>query len=338
MSRIYQVFNRWIQSMWYGPKSLCSYCLMPFSLVYWLVMSIRQQLYKCGIFKTYHSQLPIIVVGNITLGGTGKTPFVIGLAEHLIGLGYKPAVILRGYGGRLQGPCRVTNKHTAKDVGDEAILLHNRITCPIVIAQKRVDAVNVCEALGCQVVISDDGLQHCAMGRAIEIAVVDAKRLFGNKLLFPAGPLRQPVKRLQYVDFIIVNGAVPNNCKPLISSAELSMTVEAQSLMQISSDRAYPANAMINQPVTAVSAIGNPQRFLDMLVKLGYTIKVSHDFPDHYSFCESEIVLDENTVVIMTEKDAVKCRSELENLWYVKIAARCDYEKIAAFLAKKIAI
>ncbi len=300
---------------WYRRNSL-SYLLWPFSLLWQWAMILRQNLYKRGIFSTTHFPIPIIVVGNLTVGGNGKTPVIIALVELLQEMGFKPGIVSRGYGGSLKkGAHLVTKASNATLVGDEPLLLARRLNCPLAIGAKRVEAVNRLLAHhDCDVVLSDDGLQHLAMGRAMELVVVDGERQFGNGFCLPAGPLREGIKRLQTTDWVIYHSVetayaqrffLQPNCFRSLKNPELTRSLQAFS----------------NQTVDVIAAIGYPKRFLEALHALGITVKAKI-FRDHHVYTEDELARYKNRTLLMTEKDAVKCSVfDLPDAWYLDVSA-----------------
>ena len=306
---------------WYK-KSIVSYTLLPFSFIYRGIIRLRKFYYQ--IFPGKKFPVPIIIVGNITVGGTGKTPLVIYLAELLKNKGYNPGIISRGYGGKNKNhPLLVTPESRVEEVGDEALLIARRTQCPIVIGPKKIAAARVLLANGnCNIVISDDGLQHYALSRDIEIAVVDVNLGFGNEFCLPAGPLREPVSRLQQVDFIV------KNYNMHFSDDECGMILKPIGFYNLKNPAVIKTINEFNclgfsrQTIHAVAGIGNPQRFFSTLRQLGLLNVIEHPFPDHYSFRAHDLLFG-GEIVIMTEKDAVKCDTiASENCWYLKIEAK----------------
>lgn len=291
-----------VNKIWYQ-RHFLAYALLPFSGLYYLIITIRKALYKLGIKKITKFKVPVIIVGNITVGGTGKTPLVIWLAEFLRQQGFKPGIISRGYGGKnITYPYVVTPNSDAAQVGDEPLLIARRTKCTVVIAPKRVVAAQkLLASSNCNIIISDDGLQHYALGRDLEIAVLDGARRLGNDFLLPAGPLREPKNRLNKVDLIVVNG---DN-------------------MQL-----IPENVIKKfkgKTVHAVAAIGNPQRFFQMLQS--YNIEViAHPFPDHHVFTATDLAFNDDLPILMTEKDAVKCEN-FSNAKYFCIPVTAELNK-----------
>lgn len=301
-----------LNAFWYKKHPL-RWIVWPFSLIFQGISFIRR--WFLTKFIAHHFPIPIIVVGNLTVGGVGKTPLVIALVEALQKKGWRVGVISRGYGGQLkQFPHTVTLDDNPQQTGDEPWLIFKRTGCPVVIAPNRVDAAHfLLKKFNSQIIISDDGLQHYKLGRAIEIVVIDGLRGLGNGMCLPAGPLREKAKRLKKADFIVVNqGSWPN---------AFSMELEAGKVTQILTHQPV-ALSQLAMPVAAVAGIGNPKRFFDMLTRLNITFK-PYPFPDHYAFSPSDLPHDK--VIIMTEKDAVKCQYFAQKNWYfLPISARLN--------------
>ncbi len=317
------------QSSILNPQSLNWYCrdklnlltvlLLPFSVIFRIITAFRRFLYRVGIKKTTHFPVPVIVIGNITVGGTGKTPLVIWLAEKLKKFGYSVGIVSRGYGVKLTAPCFVTKGQKASKVGDESLLIAERTNCPVVIYSKRVKAVQaLLDKYDCDIVISDDGLQHYAMDRDIEVAVIDGERQLGNGFCLPAGPLREPVSRLKEVDFVVQN----NGCK---NEENYTMHLKPQPLTSVVNlTYCLDLDKLSGQIVHAVAGIGNPNRFFQTLRELGLQF-IEHSFPDHYDYKYSDIDFGQNEIVIMTEKDAVKCRNFADDRhWFLPVSAEMD--------------
>ena len=299
---------------WYK-KSLWLYLLLPFSLVFSYLTNRRRRKFVKSKKLSYKSEIPLIVVGNLTIGGTGKTPLVAYIASELVKKGYKPGLVSRGYGGKFRETLHVTNDTPVKQTGDEAQIL-SKLNLPFYIDKNRVRAVKTLEENhDCDVIISDDGLQHYNMNRDIEIVVIDGKRRFGNNLTFPAGPLRESKTRLSGVDFIV------NNSGPTQEDEHL-MNISPAKFVHLKSGKSYPIEKWpMHKQVHAVAGLGNPGRFFDLLARLGFEI-IRHPFPDHHNFDESNIFYLDHLPIIMTEKDASKCRSFDNNkIWYLTIEA-----------------
>lgn len=286
----------------------------------------------------------VIVVGNVVVGGTGKTPFIIWLAKQLQAKGLRVGIISRGYGAKSKKwPYWVTSNSRSDDCGDEPLMLFKQTGCPVAVSPKRIQALELLNKKSqCDVVISDDGLQHYALGRDIEIVLIDAKRQFGNGLCLPSGPLREPVTRLTRVDFTVWNDLQENEdipqmtiaqsnpskmqlkpaCFRLVGWPEITLTIDGFLAK-------YPS-----QSVLALAGIGNPARFFETLESIGLKVDGSA-FDDHYNYQKSDIqkvlqrsskTIDEKPLV-MTEKDAVKCTQFAESekhWWYLEVSAVCD--------------
>ncbi|AFI85750.1 tetraacyldisaccharide 4'-kinase [Methylophaga nitratireducenticrescens] len=305
----------WLINSWYRP-SLVSLFLRPVSWLYRLIISLRRQAYRNGLFEQLSLQVPVIVVGNISVGGSGKTPFVIWLTQYLQKQGWHPGIISRGYGGKADHyPCSVHLDSLAAEVGDEPLLIHQRTQCPVVVAPDRVAAgQQLLAENNCNVIISDDGLQHYRLQRDMEIVIIDAKRGLGNKLCLPAGPLREPMSRLETVDFTIYHGASESGLMP--------MHLHIQQAIPLASNIIHkPLTEFADTPIHAVAGIGHPQRFFDQLQQHGLTI-IPHAFTDHHAYTEADFQFAEAYPILMTEKDAVKCHAfATQNMWYVPAEA-----------------
>jgi len=309
---------RLFNHIWYG-RSILGYLLLPLALIYQVITAIRQIAYQQGWLDIHFFDVPVIIVGNITVGGTGKTPLVIWLVEYLRSQGYKPGIIMRGYGGRdSRFVQQVRPDSDPETVGDEAIIHAYRCNCPVSVDRDRVQAArSLLEHTDCDIIISDDGLQHYALGRDIEIAVIDGVRRLGNKFYLPAGPLRESTARLQGVDFIVTHG-VPDR-------GEYSMNLHGDMARNLyDEDMSRGLDYFSKKNVHAVSAIGNPQRFFTHLTKHGLDF-TEHSYVDHYKFKERDLEFGEDVEILMTEKDAVKCRRFAKpNFWYIPVEARLN--------------
>ncbi len=310
-----QTFSRWLQDSWYSEMYI-SAALMPISMIYNDIMRFRLFLYKIGVLKKTKISVPIIIVGNITVGGTGKTPLILFLARLRRHEGYKPGIISRGYGGNSETwPLWVDQNSKPEQVGDEAVLMAHRADCPLVVGPERVKAAQMLvEKSDCNIILSDDGLQHYALDRDIEIAVVDGERRFGNGYTLPCGPLREPIERLQKVDLVIVNG------EPTEEN-EFSMLIKGNTAVNLINQEEKLLTEFSHSSCHALAGIGNPNRFFNLLEEEGLSIH-SHAFPDHHKFTEDDILFNDELVILMTEKDAVKCvEFATENHWYIPIKA-----------------
>ena len=300
---------------WYQATRWWSWVLYPLSLLFAAVAFSRRFLYKQALLSSSKNRLPVIVVGNISVGGNGKTPFVIWLCELLIKQGYKPGIISRGYGGKSDSyPLLVGDNTTGKEAGDEPVMIFKRLGIPVVVDPVRSQAADyLSENSLADIIVTDDGLQHYALQRDIEIVVVDGKRRFGNGHLMPMGPLREPLSRLQEVDFIINNGAQ--------QAGEFTMSLVPDNCLAVDGQvRELPANSRVN----ACAAIGYPQRFFDTLEKQQFVLNKTVAFADHHPFTADDFKqFDKQLPLLMTEKDAVKCTPfAQQNWWYLPISAQ----------------
>ena len=311
------VISKWIESLWYEDTPAV-YLLAPLSWLYRLVIMLRRACYRLGVIQRHRLHKPVIVVGNIMVGGTGKTPLVIWIVEWLQRQGYRPGVISRGYGATAaHWPQIVECDSDPSLVGDEPLLIFRRTICPVVVDPVRTRAGRVLlDRSECDIIISDDGLQHYALERDIEIVVVDGERRFGNRRCLPAGPLREPLQRLQPVDLIVCNGSGRGD--------ELSMQLEGAVAVNLEDRSQRSLQSFSRRPLHALAGIGNPQRFLDHLARfdLQFDCRV---FPDHHDYQPDDILFEDDAPVLMTEKDAVKCLAFADKRhWYVPVTARLD--------------
>lgn len=299
-----------LQQWWYT-NSVCCYGLLPLAWIYQVLSAIRKW-YWTKLKRPEVGEVPVIVVGNIAIGGTGKTPLLIALAKEFKLRGLKVGVISRGYGSRApQYPFSVTAQTPVAQSGDEALLIARESQCPVVIDPKRKRALaHLLAYTPCDVVLSDDGLQHYALARTVEIAVIDGKRGMANGLCLPAGPLREKPARLQAVDFVVINGelSVPKT----IPTPFFTMHLTSSTWRRVIDDKEVElARISALDKVHAVTGIGNPQRFFQSLVGMNVDI-VKHPFDDHHPFIFSDIKFSDNLPVVMTSKDAIKCQSLLQ--------------------------
>ena len=313
-----QLINQeWINRVWYR-RSLISLVLLPLSALFWFIISIRKAVYKNipGLQKTF--SIPVIVVGNITVGGTGKTPMVIYLCEQLAKLGYKPAVASRGYGGNITAATLVQKSHDAVQVGDEPVLIFNRTNVPVMVGANRIEVIDkLVSTHNCDLVICDDGLQDYRFDHDVEILMIDGDRQFGNQRLLPAGPMREPLSRLAECDLRVVAA------KAVLSLSEDTMQYKTHEIVMVGeSDRTMPIDALQGQTVHAVAGIANPKRFFDVLRSHGLHV-IEHAHDDHAVFSSSDLQFPDDYSVLITEKDAVKCTTlNLENVWYLPVTAQ----------------
>lgn len=305
--------HEFIEDLWYGKHPL-SIVLAPLGWVYQLLMTLRYFVYQSGMLPIQKLDIPVIVVGNIVAGGTGKTPLVIWLAEHLKEKGYRPGIVSRGYKSKVkQWPQQVRKDSNPVLVGDEPVLIARRTNCPVAIAPNRYLAAEaLIEHEQIDIIICDDGLQHYALARDIEIAVIDGFRRYGNGRCIPAGPLRERVGRLKSVDMIVCNGGA--------GRGEFDMDYIPQQLCSvIDESKCCELDQFRNQSVHAIAGIGNPTKFFSFLRDKGIRV-IEHEFPDHYQFKAKDVFFDDGFPVVMTEKDAVKCTEfESKEHWFLSI-------------------
>ena len=287
----------WLEGVWYGGRPV-PHALLLLERVYAAALALRRSLYASGWLASVALPVPLVVVGNVTAGGTGKTPLVVWLVRELAQRGWRPGVVLRGYGGRAVSPRRALAGDDPGEVGDEAVLVAQATGCPVAIGRRRVEAGRLLIP-ACDVLVADDGLQHWALQRDLEIAVVDGVRRFGNGRLLPAGPLREPVERLSRVDHVVANGAA--------QPGEIPMRVTgARALSLRDPTRIVPLEAYRGRRVHAIAGIGNPERFFALLRGFGIEV-VPHALPDHHAFRGDELEIPGTDPIFVTEKDAVKC-------------------------------
>jgi tetraacyldisaccharide 4'-kinase len=308
----------WLTRGWYGgePRPW----LKPLALLFAAFAALRRQCYRWGVLATGHPGAPVVVIGNLTAGGTGKTPLVIWLALQLRARGIRAGVVLRGHGGSESGPQLVNPHSDPARVGDEAVLIARRTVCPVAVGRRRVAAARLLTAQDCEVILSDDGLQHLAMQRDLEIAVVDGARGFGNGALLPQGPLREMPGRLSSVDAVVINGRDETGVAGH-AGKPLAMSMTADALRSVASDDETPLQTLQGAEVHAVAGVGHPARFFALLRKLGCR-PVEHAFADHHQYAPADLAFADQLPIVMTEKDAVKCRAfATERMHYLQVSA-----------------
>ncbi len=346
----------WLQNHWYRITPL-HLILFPVSLVFRVLVALRRELYLSGFLASHQLLLPVIVVGNISVGGTGKTPLTLALAQQLIARGWHPLILSRGYGRTISSPQPVSLSSTAPQVGDEPLLMARRDICPVWVGADRVAtahaALQACPQ--CDVVLCDDGLQHYRLQRDAEIAVIDGMRRFGNGLMLPAGPLREPLSRLQSVDAIVVNvparSPLPN---PLphgegtneslrvfqfdggdAAAKEYAMSLGGEIFYNLLNPDQTAAPADFKKPnMHAVAGIGNPKRYFQHLETLGIPF-TPHAFPDHHPYRAADLSFADCDAILLTEKDAVKCGAFADaRYWVLRVNAQIDPALIDHILRK----
>ncbi len=321
--------ERWLTRLWYGDSAAPS-VLQPLAWLYGLIVGMRRYAYARGLLKSDRAGKPVIVVGNLTVGGTGKTPLVAWLAGQLSASGLKVGIVSRGYGRTNRAPEVVHVESDWRAVGDEPYLLRQLTGCDTVVARDRLAGARKLIALGADVVVADDGLQHLRLARDCEIIVVDGTRGFGNGRLLPAGPLREPASRIGSSAIFVVNGTPEHSSLRSGDGQLLSHSVR----MSLFGAQAHRVDGL-GEPallehfrqgrVHAVAGIGNPQRFFRDLRSHGLDL-IEHAFPDHHPFVAADLTFGDGLPVIMTEKDAVRCRSisHGRSFWYVPVSVRFD--------------
>ena len=325
----------WFNKIWYR-RANPPWWLIPPSVVYGAVSRLRRHAYAT-VRQPTPLQRPVIVVGNLSVGGTGKTPLVCWLVAQLADRGLKPGVVTRGYGGSSRGARLVESTDDPHVVGDESILLARRTNVPVAVGRDRRAASQLLISAGCDVVVSDDGLQHYALARDCEIVVIDADRRFGNRRLLPAGPLRESPARLRGVDAIVLNGGGNDNSGAAnagmrLPTAPTRMRLEAIFAIELKHRTSKALREFAGHSVHAIAAIGNPQRFFDMLRSRAIDV-VPHPLPDHAHLRAEDIFFADDRPVLMTEKDAVKCADIAgPQHWYVPVRAIFSADDAAALL------
>jgi tetraacyldisaccharide 4'-kinase len=316
----------WLEKHWYRltPMHLV---LLPASLIFGLLAALYRALYRSGIWSSEKMSVPVIVVGNITVGGSGKTPLTLALAEQLIELGWHPGIVSRGYGGANAAVAPVPPSGDPDTFGDEALLMAQRELCPVWVGRDRAAAARALLSAHpeCDVLLSDDGLQHYRLKRDVEIAVVDGERRFGNGFLLPAGPLRETPARLKTVDAVVINGGEAEN-------GEYRMQLDGSVFCNLLNPGTIRVAADFRgQKLHAIAGIGNPQRFFAHLQNLGLAAE-AHPFPDHYRYVAADLAYRDADAMLMTEKDAVKCAAfATEQYWVLRVDAQ-----IAPSLTRRI--
>ena len=316
-----------LQRIWYDgePVPFWLSALVPlYRALRWLHLAM----YRFGLRRSVRAGAPVVVVGNLTAGGSGKTPLVIALVEALRARGLKPAIVSRGYGGSQRTAAVLDEAADPRRFGDEPCLMRRRTGAPVAVGQDRARAAELLVRQGANVVIADDGLQNPSLARDIEICVIDGQRRFGNEMLLPAGPLREPLDRLAEIDFRICNGVGAER-------GEISMRLSGEIAVAVAgATRTRPLASFVKQRVHAVAAIGNPTRFFAGLQARGIDV-VPHPFPDHHPFVTADLEFGDRLPVLMTEKDAIKCVDFAgPDVWCVPVSAVLPPTFIDALIAR----
>jgi tetraacyldisaccharide 4'-kinase len=323
--------HTWLNRIWYGGGDP-PWWLRPWSTAYRWIFAARRGLFRSGIYTRVRVAVPVIVVGNLTVGGTGKTPLVLWLVARLGEAGRRPGIVTRGYGGAQRIPRVIGAADDPAIVGDEPLMLSRRSGVPVAVGRNRPAAAELLIAAGCDVIVSDDGLQHDALQRDCEIVVVDAARRFGNGRLLPAGPLRESPARLESVDVVVVNGGAATG-PPFQGPKRFGMRLHGGEAVALADGSRRPLAAFAGTTVHAVAGIGNPQRFFDLLRSAGIVV-IEHALADHARMAAADISFADAHPVLMTEKDAVKCaRLADRRHWFVPVDAGIEAADATALLA-----
>ena len=327
----------WLQRRWYAPGtsgSVVDFGLRMLAALYAAAIGLRRGAYRHGWLRAQRIGVPVIVVGNLGVGGSGKTPLVIALIESLRAAGWNPGVVSRGYGRRSRGLRRVDANTRPSEGGDEPVSIARRTGAPVVVDADRVAAARTLHAHGCDVIVADDGLQHYRLHRDLEIEVIDGVRGYGNGRLLPAGPLREPVGRAQDCDFHVVN----SGDAAVAAKARYNMQLRGAELVGLDGRQCKLLATLAGCRVHAVAGIGAPARFFGMLRQAGIE-PVEHAFADHHAYRAQDFAFDEALPIVMTEKDAVKCGSfALPDAWMLPVRAHLDDAFFAAVIAQLSAL
>jgi len=316
-----------LQRIWYDgePVPFWLSVLVP---VYRALRALHRATYRMGLRNAVRLDVPVVVVGNLTAGGSGKTPLVIALVEALRARGLRPAIVSRGYGGSQRAASVLDDAPEPSRYGDEACLMRRRTRAMVAVGRNRAQAAALLIRRGANIVIADDGLQNLALARDIEICVIDGQRRFGNERLLPAGPLRDPLERLERVDFRVCNGARAEAGEtPMHLTGDMAVAVAG-------APGARPLDSFAGQRVHAIAAIGNPARFFTSLQVRGIEV-IAHPFPDHHVFSAGDLEFGDGLPVLMTEKDAIKCFAFAgPDVWCVPVSAELPQGFVDALLAR----
>ncbi len=312
-------------------KTIFNYILLPLSFVFKGLVSLRHFLYKKNILKSYKSKIPIIIIGGINVGGSGKTPLVIALGELLAENNIKFAVISRGYGADFEGNKEVLLTNKANETGDEPLLIKTKLNCPVFVGQNRVNSVKLIEKNypEIKIILTDDGLQHYKLQADLKICVVNSQYKFGNGWMLPAGPLREPKSSLKNIDFIVSNGGVSQEYHYKLTFLDWSHI--NSNTKEIT--KKYHDEFINNENIVAISGIANPNNFFNTLTDLGIESLKTISYPDHYKYTGAEML--ENKTILMTEKDWIKLKEFKHNdAWFLNTKAILSSQLKKDFMEK----
>ena len=322
--------SRRVEAFWYG-SSPFAVLLQPLSWLFQAAAWLRKFAYRVGLLRQVRLPVPVIIVGNLTVGGTGKTPVVIWLADRLRAAGYRPGVVSRGYGGRPhENGILVTESSDPVEVGDEPIVIARRTGCPVCVALDRPRAAQILVDHGADIILADDGLQHYGLGRDCEIVVIDGERGLGNGRLLPAGPLRESAARLAEVDLVLINGQGNKDI------AGHRFNLVSDNAASLDGRQSRPLAKFAGQQAWAVAGIGNPARFLQMLENAGINADLV-PVPDHGRISLADLQSAERRLVLMTEKDAIKYPGSTDqDVWYVPVRVEMVSKDVESVLIAQI--
>lgn len=329
-----------LPGLWYRrPLAAALWPLLPLSWLFWLLVGLRRGLYRCGVLRSHGLPVPLIVVGNLTVGGSGKTPLVLWLVERLRAQGWQPGIVSRGYGRASDEVRPVSALSVAGEVGDEPLLLARRSGAPVFVGRDRVAAGQALLAAhpACDVIVSDDGLQHYRLRRTVELVVFDGRGV-GNGCLLPAGPLREPLCRLAGATALVWNDS---SAMPAMTAGkalpQFVMRLRGQCFVALADPRqTCTVDSLRGKRLYALAGIGDPARFFRQLEALGLVF-AAHPFPDHHRYSAADLAFARDGVLLMTEKDAVKCAAiPLGEAWVLPVEAEVEATAVAPGLLETI--
>jgi len=326
---MFRALQSWLEAEWYSNRKR-TLPLWPLMLLFAAASSLRRWWFGWRPGAVYRARIPVVVVGNLSVGGTGKSPVVAAIVDALQRRGVKVGILARGYGSSSDAPRRVDVNSPAHEVGDEPLMHALATGAPVVVARDRAAGARLLESSGVEVIVCDDGLQHYALARDLEVVVVDGARGFGNGKLLPMGPLRESLSRLAGVDFLVVNGecsaalAAALESSPF-SGSRLSLQLFTATPRQVAAPAKWQSlENFRGSTVHAVAGIGHPQRFFASLRSAGLQL-IEHSFADHHPYTAVDLDFGDGRPILMTSKDAVKCRSFASpECWQVPVTPRLE--------------